>query len=64
MKKSKKVGAIVEIKLTITGKYSEYTSHKNPITLEMGKSLAAYLKKQNSPGRLLSFPEGKVIDEW
>jgi hypothetical protein len=64
MSQIKKTGAVVEMKLSLTNQYVGYTSTKNPVTLEMGKSLSAYLKRQGSSGRLVSYPDGKIIDEW
>lgn len=62
------VGYRVDIKSNITGSYMEYTSLKIPVTLEMARSLAAHLKrgdgKNNTAGRIVEVPSGKVIEEW
>ena len=61
---SKPKGFVVEIKLALTGKFVPYTSTKRPVDGGMARSLADYLKRQNSPGRLVRVPEGEIIDEW
>ena len=55
--------AKVEIKLSSTGTYVPYTSSKNYLDIEMAKSLASYLKRQNSPGRLVA-SDGQILDQW
>jgi hypothetical protein len=57
-------GFVIEIKIAMTGKYASYTSAKRPLDEGMGKSLSEYLKRQNSPGRLIKMPEGEIVDEW
>lgn len=61
-------GYRVDIKINETGAYVEYTSLKNPVTLEMAYSLARYLHRQDSPGRIVEVTgangSGRVIDHW
>ena len=57
-------GFVVEIKLALTGKFAAYTSTKRPLDEGMAKSLADYLKRQNSSGRLVKMPEGEIVDAW
>ena len=63
MPKAKPSGFVVEIKLVLTGNYAPYTSAKKPLEEGMARSLSEYLKRQNSPGRLVKFPEGEIVDE-
>jgi len=65
MRASKQLsGFVIEIRLSLTGTFASYTNAKKPLDEGMSKSLVAYLKRQNSPGRLLKMPEGEIVDEW
>lgn len=46
-----------------TGSYFPY-SGKEGIELSMATSLATGLKRQQSAGRVVELPSGKVVDEW
>lgn len=63
-----KTGYRVDIKVNDTGLYTEYTSRKIPVTLEMAQSLAAHLKRgdgqRNTGGRIVEVPSGKVVESW
>jgi len=61
---SKLTGYRVDILMSLTQTYAPYTSQKTPIDLDMAKSLAAYLKRQKSAGRIVCVMNGEVLDEW
>ncbi len=59
---SKKVR--VDIKMSLTDSYAEYTSKKSPVTFDMGQSLMRHLKRIGSQGRVVDFYTNEVLEEW
>lgn len=57
-------GYRVDILMRTTGTYAEYTSLKVPVVRVFANSLVAYLKRQGSPGRLVTVPGEVVVEEW
>ena len=65
-------GYRVDIQLTfrdLSGKETgrkmvEYTSLKNSVTLEMAQSLAEHLKRNKTGGRIVSFSDNSIVEEW
>ena len=54
----------IEILMRLTQSYAPYTSLKTPVNFEMAESLARYLKRQGSAGRIMEVSSGKIIEEW
>jgi hypothetical protein len=57
-------GYRVDLKLTTTGTFIEYTSLKVPVTLEMAEALGRGLQRQHAAGRIVAVPSGEVVKEW
>jgi len=63
-KGNRQAGFRVDLKLTTTGTYIEYTSLKVPVTLEMAEALGRGLKRQGAAGRIVEVPDEKIIESW
>jgi hypothetical protein len=63
-KTNRQAGFRVDLKLTTTGTYIEYTSLKIPITLEMAEALGRGLKRQGAAGRIVRIPSQEVVETW
>jgi hypothetical protein len=61
--KTTKSGCRVDM-ISVDGVWMEYTSLKEPVTLEMGMSLAEHLRRSHTGGRVVETPSGKLLAEW
>jgi hypothetical protein len=61
--KTKKSGCIVYM-VSIDGVWMEYTSLNQPVTVEMGMSLAEHLRRNHTGGQVIETPSGKKLAEW
>jgi len=56
-------GYIVFLRLTITGKYAEYTSLKRPVELPMAESLAEHLRRNKTDAMIVAAATGEIVKE-
>jgi hypothetical protein len=63
-KANQHAGFRVDLKLTTTGTYIEYTSLKVPVTLEMTEALGRGLKRQGAAGRIVELPGARIVESW
>jgi hypothetical protein len=59
-----KRGFEVQIKLLDTDRQGFHQYSGQGITREMTDSLATWLKKSHSAGRILDLSTGKIVEEW